>query len=86
MTLFHVEPPGIPPLQRGVQWYSDVIASHPTTELQIHTTDHSGTTASLLLQPEHVSEEVEVGKKFEIRLTEMDKNGDVQDGVGMQVA
>jgi len=86
MALLHVEPPGIPPLQRGVQRYSDVLARHPVAELQIHTADHSRTAAALLLQPEQVSEEVEVGKNAEIRLAEMDKNRDVQDGVQKQIA
>ena len=62
MALLHVEPPGVPPLQRGVQQHSDVLASHPIAELQIHAADHSGTAAALLLQPEQMSEEVEVGK------------------------
>ena len=86
MALLHVEPPGVPPLQRSVQQYSDVLARHPIIELQIYAADHSGTAAALLLQPEQVSEEVEVGKNSEIRLTEMDKHRDVQDGVWVEIA
>ena len=69
VALLHVEPPGIPPLQRGVLRYSDVLAHHSIAKLKIYTTDHLGTTATLLLQPEQVSEEVEVGKDSKIRLT-----------------
>ena len=54
-------------------------------ELQIHAIDHSGT-APALLQLEQVSKEVEVGENAEIRLTEMDKNRDVQDGVWVEIA
>ena len=74
MALLHVEPSSVPPLQRGVLRYSDVLARHPIAELQIHAADHSGTAAALLLQPEQVSEEVEVGKNSKIRLAEIDKN------------
>jgi hypothetical protein len=52
-------------------------------ELQIHAADHSRTATALLLQPEQVSKEVKMGKNSEICLIEMDKNEDVQDGVGM---
>ena len=85
MALLHIEPPGVPPLQRGVQWYSDVLACHPITELQIHAANHPGTTTTLLLQLEHVTEEVKVGKNPEIRLIEMDKNRDVQDDVWVEI-
>ena len=74
MVLLHVEPPGVPPLQRGVQRYSDVLTRHPVAELKIHAADHSGIATALLLQLEQVSEEVEVGKNSEIRLTKMDKD------------
>ena len=60
VALFHVEPPGIQPLQRSIQRYSDVLAHHPILELQIYATDHLGTTTAFLLQPEQVSKEVEV--------------------------
>jgi len=86
MTLLHIKPPGIPPLQRGIQQHSNVLAHHPIMELQIYTTDHFGTAPALLLQLEQVSEEVEVGKNSKKRLTKLDENGDVQDGVGMQIA
>ena len=33
MTVLHVEPPGVPPLQRGIQWHSNVLARHPIMEL-----------------------------------------------------
>ena len=55
-------------------------------ELQIHAADHPRTTATLLLQLEQVTEEVEVGKNPEIRLTEMDENRDVEDGVRVEIA
>ena len=86
MALLHVEPSGVPPLQRGVQRYSDVLAHHPIAKLKIHTTDHLRTAATLLLQPEQMTEKVEVGKNSEICLTEMDKDRDVQDGVWVEVA
>ena len=86
MALLHVEPPGVPPLQRSVQRYNDVLARHPVVELQIYAVDHSRIIAALLLQPEQVPKEVEVGKNSEIRLIEMDKNRDVQDGVWVEIA
>ena len=61
MALLHVEPPGVLPLQRSIQWYSDVLARHPIPKLQIYATDHLGTAAAFL-QPEQVSKEVEVRK------------------------
>ena len=33
VALLHVEPPGVPPLQRSIQRYSDVLARHPILEL-----------------------------------------------------
>ena len=52
VALLHIEPPGVPSLQRSVQWYINVLAGHPVSELQIYATDHLGTTAALLLQLE----------------------------------
>ena len=86
MALLHVEPPGITPFQRCVQWHSKVLAHHSITQLKIHSADHLGIVAALLLQPEHVSEEVEVWKNPQIRFTEVDKDRDVQDGVWMEIA
>ena len=83
MALLHVEPPGIPPLQKGVQWHSYVLTRHPIVELQIHTADHSGTALALLLQPEQVSEEVEVGQNAKIRLVEVDEDSNMQDSIRM---
>ena len=62
VALFHVEPLGIPPFQRSVQRYVNILASHSVPELQIYAADHLGATAAFLLQPEQVSEEVEVRK------------------------
>ena len=62
VALFDVEPPGVPSFQRGIQWYIDVLAGHPISELQVHTADQFGTTATFFLQTEQVPEEVEVWK------------------------
>ena len=86
MALLHVEPPGVPPLQRCAQRYSEVLAYHPFTELQIYAADHSGTAAAFLLQLEQVLEEVKVGKNSEIRLTKMDEDRYVQYGIWVEVA
>ena len=86
MTLLHVEPPRVPPLQRGIQRHNNVLAIIPSQKLQIHTVDHFGTTPALLLQLEQVSEKIEVGKNAKIRLTEIDKHSNVQNGVWMQIA
>ena len=86
MALLHVEPPGIPPLQRGIQRHSNVLSRLPIAELQIHTADHLGTTPALLLQPEQVSEEVEVGQNAKIRLAEVDKDSNMHDNIRMQIA
>ena len=55
-------------------------------ELKIHTADHPSTATTLLLQPEQMTKKVEVGKNSEIRLIEMDKDRDVQDGVWVEIA
>ena len=86
MTLLCVEPPSIPPLQRGVQRHSNVLTCHFIMELQIHTADHSRTAPALLLQPEQVSKEVEVGQNAKIRLVEVDKDSNMQDNIWMQIA
>ena len=77
VTLFHVEPLGVPPFQRSVQRYINVLAGHSIPKLQIYAADHLGATATLLLQPEQVSEEVEVWQNPQKRLTEMNKDRDV---------
>ena len=79
MALLHVEPPNVPPLQRSIQQYSDVLARHSIPELQIYV-------IALLLQPEKVSEEVEVRKNPQIRFVEVDKDRDVQDDIWMEIA
>ena len=55
-------------------------------QLKIHSVDHLGIVAALLLQPEHVSEEVDVQKNPQIRFAEVDKNRDVQNGVWVEIA
>ena len=55
-------------------------------EMLIHVDDHPRTTTALLLQLEQVTKEVKVGKNSEIRLTEMDKDRDMQDDVWVEVA
>ena len=86
MALLHVEPPGVPPFQRSIQRYSDVLARHSILELQIYTVDLLETTAALVLQLEQVSKEVEVWKNPQIRFIEVDKDRDVQDGVWVEIA
>ena len=55
-------------------------------ELKINVADYLGFAATLLLQPKQMTKEVEVGKNSEIRLIEMYKDRDVQDGVWVEVA
>ena len=86
VALLNVEPPGIPSFQRSVQRYIDVLTGHPIHELQIYATDHLGTTAALLLQPEQVSEEVEIWKNAQIRFAEVDEDRDVQNGISVEIA
>ena len=86
LVLLHVEPPCVPPLQRCVQRHSKVLARHSITQLKIHSADHLGTAAALLLQPEQMSEEVEVWKNPQIHFAEVNKNQDVQDGVWVEIA
>ena len=74
MALLHIEPPGVPPLQRCVQRHSKVLARHTIAQLKVHPADHLGTTAASLFQPEHIMEEVEVGEDSELCLTEMDED------------
>ena len=85
VTLFDIEPSGVPTFQGGIQRYVDVFAGHPIPKLQVHAADHLGTAAPLLLQTEQVPEEVEVRKNTEKRLVEMDKDRNMQNGVGMQI-
>ena len=86
MALLHVEPPSIAPLQRGVQRYSDVLTRHSIVELKIDAADHLQTTATLLLQPEQMSKEVEVWKNPQIHFAIVNKNQDVLDGVWVEIA
>ena len=60
VALFHVEPLGIPPFQRSVQRYVNILVGHSISELQIYAANHLGATTAFLLQPEEMSEEVEV--------------------------
>ena len=83
VALFDVEPSGVPSFQRHIQWYINLLAGHPIPELQVHTVDNLGTAAAFFLQTEQVPEEVEVRKNTQKRLTEMDKDRDVQYGVGV---
>ena len=76
VTLFHVEPLGVPPFQRSVQRYINVFAGHSIPKLQIYAADHLGATIALL-QLEQVSKEVEVWQNPQKRLTEMNKDRDV---------
>ena len=55
-------------------------------QLKIHSADHLGTTAASLLQPEQVTEEIEVCKDSEIRLIEIDEDRYVQYGIWVEVA
>ena len=55
-------------------------------QLKIYSTDHLGTAVALLLQPEQVSEEVEVWKNPQIHFVEVDKDRDVQDDIWMEIA
>ena len=86
VALLHVEPHGVPPLQRCVQWYSEVLAHHSITKSKILAADHLGTATALLLQLEQVSEEFEVWKNCQIRFIEVKTDRDVQDGVWVEVA
>ena len=86
VALFHVEPLGIPPFQRSVQRYINILTGHSILELQIDAADHLGATAAFLLQSEEVSEEVEVRHNPHKCLTEMNKDQDVQYGVGVEIA
>ena len=54
-------------------------------QLKIYSADHLGT-AVALLQPEQVSEEVEVWKNRQICFAEVDKDRDMQDGVWVEIA
>ena len=54
-------------------------------ELQTHTTDNFGTAPSFLLQPEKVSEEIEMGKNAKIDLAEVDKHRNMQNSVWMDI-
>ena len=77
MALLHVDPPRVPPFQRSVQWYINVLTDHPILQLQIYAANHLGTTTALFLQLDQVYEEVEVRQNPQIRLTEMDKDRNV---------
>ena len=74
VALFHVEPLGIPPFQRSVQRYVNILAGHCILELQIDSADHPGATTAFLLQPKEMSEEVEVQQNPKKHLTEMDED------------
>ena len=85
VTLFDIEPSGVPTFQGGIQRNVDVFAGHPIPELQVYAADDLGTATPLLLQIEQVPEEVEVWKNTEKCLIEMDKDRNMQNGGGMQI-
>jgi uncharacterized OB-fold protein len=56
-------------------------------ELKSGPTDHlRGRVVRVTLQAEEVAEEVEMGSDVEVRLTEIDEDGDVNKGVRVEIA
>jgi hypothetical protein len=82
----NVEPLLPPPRQTSQEPVGDVLLFHPLPQLQSGTTDFiHGTLAGLWFEMEEVAEEVEVGFYPQEGFTEMNKDGNVENRIGVEV-
>jgi hypothetical protein len=82
----NVEPPVPPPRQTSWEFVWDVLLFHPLPQLEHSTIDFiHGTLVGLWLEMEEVAEEVEVGFYPQEGFTKMNKDGNVENRVGIEV-
>jgi hypothetical protein len=80
------EPPLPPPRQTSREFVGDVLLFHPLSQLEPGTTDFiHATDVGLWLEMEEVAEEVEVGFYPQEGFTEMFKDRNVENKVGVEV-
>jgi hypothetical protein len=77
----------VPISERGVPGAVKVLLLYPIPEGQVHSTGNFGATLGPLLpQAKQISKEVKMGLDSPIRLTQVDKDRNKKDRVGMQIA
>jgi hypothetical protein len=87
LVVVHVEPLLMPSLVGGLKGNINVLRRMFLLELKSGPTDHlRGRVVRVTLQAEEVAEEVEMGSDVEVRLTEIDEDGDVNKGVRVEIA
>jgi hypothetical protein len=86
MMVSNVESPLPPPRQTNRELVGDVLLFHPLLQLQSSTTDIiHGTIARLWFEMEEVAKEVEVRFYPQEGFTEMNKDGNVKNRIGVEV-
>jgi DNA-binding MarR family transcriptional regulator len=71
----------------GLKGHRNVLSRMSLLELKSGPTDHlRGRVVRVTLQAEEVAEEVEMGRDVEVRLAEIDEDGDVNKGVRVEIA
>jgi hypothetical protein len=86
MVVPNVEPLGLPVLVRLYQLVGQVLVDDIFTHLDVGTSDYSRViSAWLRLQPEELAEQKPVGLDTHKRFTKVDKDGDVEDDVGVKI-
>jgi hypothetical protein len=87
LVVVHVEPLVMPSLVGGLKGHGNVLRRVFLLELKSAPTDHlRGRVVRVTLQAEEVVEEVEMGSIAEVRLIEIDEDGDVNKGVRVEIA
>jgi hypothetical protein len=82
----NIEPPLPSPRQTSWELVRDVILFHPLPQLQSDTTDFiHGTLARLWFEMEVVAKEVEAGFYPQEGFTEMNKNGNMENRIGVEM-
>jgi hypothetical protein len=77
----------MPSLVGGHKGHGNILRRMFLLELKSSPTDHLwGRVVRVTLQAEEVAEEVEMGTNAEVRLAEIDEDGDVNNGVRVELA
>jgi hypothetical protein len=85
MMVSNIESPLPPPRQTSQEFVGDVLIFHPLPQLKSGITGFIHDTAGLWLEMEEVAEEVEVGLYPQEGFIEMNKDGNVDNRIGVEV-
>jgi hypothetical protein len=86
MVVADVEPLGLPVLVQLYQLVGQVLVSGVLTHLDVGTSDYSWIVGTRLrLQPKKLEEQNLVGLDTHERFAEMDKDGDMEDVIGVEI-